>query len=166
MDLRVMEESAYVVRELILRDVTVATAESLTGGQVAASITGVPGSSEAFLGGVVAYATEVKIAVLGVPEELVERHGVISSECAEAMATGVRELIGATYGIATTGVAGPADQEGKPPGTVFVAVAGPDGVEAAQLSPQGNRTQIQLASVEGVLSLLLGILRREEPSVG
>lgn len=166
MDLRVMEESADVVRELILRDVTVATAESLTGGQVAASITGVPGSSDAFLGGVVAYATEVKIAVLGVPEELVERHGVISSECAEAMATGVRELTGATYGIATTGVAGPADQEGKPPGTVFVAVAGPEGVEATQLSPQGNRTQIQLASVEGVLSLLLGILRREEPSVG
>ncbi|WP_110240139.1 CinA family protein [Nocardioides gilvus] len=166
MDLASLGDSTGVVRELLLREATVGTAESLTGGQVAAAITTVPGSSGAFLGGVVAYATEVKVKVLGVPEQVVEEHGVISAECAESMATGVRELTGATYGIATTGVAGPSEQEGKPPGTVFVAVAGPRGVEVAALNPQGNRTQIQWASVEGVLSLLLGILRREEPAVG
>lgn len=166
MDLRQLGDTTGLVRELLLREETVATAESLTGGQVAAAITAVPGSSGTFLGGVVAYATDVKVKVLGVPEQVVEQHGVISRECAEAMATGVRELTGATYGIATTGVAGPAEQEDKPPGTVFVAVAGPQGVEVAPLDPQGNRVQIQWASVEGVISLLLGILRREEPAVG
>lgn len=166
MDLRQLGDSTGLIRELILRGQTVATAESLTGGQVAAAITAVPGSSAAFLGGVVAYATAVKVKVLGVSEECVAQHGVISGECAESMAAGVRELTGATYGMATTGVAGPADQEGKPAGTVFVAVAGPRGVEVARLNPHGNRVQIQWASVEGVVSLLLDILRREEPSVG
>ena len=157
---------ASVVGELIAASATLATAESLTGGQVAAAITGVPGSSRAFRGGVVAYASDVKVSVLRVPEQVVKQHGVISAECAQAMATGVRELLGTTYGIATTGVAGPDEQEGKAAGTVFVAVAGPEGVEVASLSLRGSRPQIQWASVEGVLVLLSGILRREEPGVG
>lgn len=154
------------VGELIAAGATVATAESLTGGQVAAAVTAVPGSSQTYLGGVVAYATDVKVDVLKVPQEVVDTHGVVSAECATAMATGVRELVGSTYAMATTGVAGPVEQEGKPVGTVFVAVAGPAGVEVEELALEGSRVQIQLGSVEGVFSLLLGILRREEPAVG
>ena len=98
-----------------------------------------PGSSEVFRGGVVAYATDVKIAVLDVPEAVVEQHGVVSAECARAMARGVRRLTGATYGVSTTGVAGPDEQEGKPVGTVYVGVAGPDGDSAVALELVGDR---------------------------
>ncbi|MDO9354446.1 MAG: nicotinamide-nucleotide amidohydrolase family protein, partial [Solirubrobacteraceae bacterium] len=97
---------------------TLATAESLTGGRVAASLTAVPGASEVFRGGVVAYASDVKVDVLGVPADVVATVGVVSAACAEAMARGVRSLTGASYAVATTGVAGPGEQEGKPPGTV------------------------------------------------
>ena len=81
----------------------------------------------------VAYATDLKIEVLDVPEAVVEQYGVVSAECARAMARGVRRLTGATYGVSTTGVAGPEEQEGKPVGTVYVGVAGPDGDSAVAL---------------------------------
>src|SRR3954454_10769656 len=107
---------------LLLRSTcsTLATAESLTGGRLAVALTDVPGASETYLGGVVSYATEIKASVLDVSADIIDRHGVVSPECAKAMASAVRAVMGATYGISTTGVAGPADQEGKPPGTVFV----------------------------------------------
>src|SRR3954471_16795761 len=121
-----MDEHSTRVQELLLeRGETVATAESLTGGQLAARLTDAPGASKTYLGGVVAYATSVKVAVLRVPEALVEEHGVISSECALAMARGAVGVTGATWGIATTGVAGPDEQEGHPPGTVHVGLVGP-----------------------------------------
>ena len=96
---------------------------------------------QTFVGGVVAYATDLKVSVLGVPREVVDGPGVVSSECATAMARGVRLLTGATYGVATTGVAGPTEQEGKPPGTVFVAVDGPDGGPTLALELPGGREQ-------------------------
>src|SRR5215218_4795064 len=92
---------------------TIATAESLTGGRLAVALTDVPGASESYLGGVVTYATELKKSILDVDGELIDEHGVISAECATAMASGVRAHTGATFGLATTGVAGPSDQEGK-----------------------------------------------------
>src|ERR1700752_1698314 len=104
---------------------TAATAESLTGGRLAVALTDTPGASETYVGGVVTYATELKASVLDVDQRIIDLHGVVSPECAKAMATGVRALTGATLGIATTGVAGPTEQEGKPPGTVFVGLAGP-----------------------------------------
>ncbi len=120
----------------------------------AALLTEVPGSSEVFRGGVVAYATDVKIAVLDVPEAVVEQHGVVSAECAREMARGVRRLTGATYGVSTTGVAGPDEQEGKPVGTVYVAVAGPDGDSAVALELVGDRATIQDRTCrEAVLAL-------------
>jgi PncC family amidohydrolase len=107
-------------------------------------MTEIPGSSEVYRGGVVAYATEVKVAALDVPDAVVERHGVVSAECALAMARGVRRLTGATYGVSTTGVAGPERQEGKPVGTVFVGLSGSDGVEAVvALELPGDRAAIQ-----------------------
>lgn len=114
---------------------TVAVAESLTGGAVTSALVDVPGASRCLRGGVVAYATDLKAALLGVPRELLARHGAVHPDVALAMARGVRERLGADYGIATTGVAGPDPQDGRPPGTYFVAVQGPDGGEVVASTP-------------------------------
>jgi nicotinamide-nucleotide amidase len=148
---------------------TLATAESLTGGRLAAVVTAVPGASASYLGGFVTYATRLKEALLGVPPDLVERYGVVSAECASAMAAGCREETGATYALATTGVAGPDLQEGKPVGTVYVGIAGPDGVSALTMELVGDRHQIQQRACREALSALCGILRalpREQPPLG
>lgn len=138
-----------------------ATAESLTGGRLAAELTSVPGASESYRGGVVAYATEVKIDVLGVPADLVAQHGVISAECARAMADGVRRRLRADLGVATTGVAGPATQDGRPPGTVFVAVAHAEDTAVLGLELAGTRSEIVEATVREALSALDEVLRRQ-----
>ena len=117
---------------------TIATAESLTGGRLAALLTAVPGSSETYVGGVVSYATSLKTDLLGVSPELIAKHGVVSAECARAMATGARQVTGATYAVSTTGVAGPGPQDGVPAGTVYVAVAGPESVTALALELVGR----------------------------
>ena len=148
------------------RGESVATAESLTGGMLAARLTAVPGASRSFVGGVVAYASRIKESALGVPREVVERHGVISEECATAMASGARERLAATWGLATTGVAGPDPQEGHPIGTVWIAVAGPAGVQTRLLHLRGTRHEIREATCREVLSVLEGILHREEPGLG
>ena len=140
---------------------TLSTAESLTGGRLAVRFTDVPGVSETFLGGAVTYATPLKISMLGVGEEIVEQHGVVSAACAEAMASGVRAITGATYGLSTTGVAGPDDQEGKPAGTVYVGLAGPGFVTSQLLELDGDRTEIQEATCEAVLAALEVRLREQ-----
>jgi len=140
---------------------TVAVAESLTGGLLAAALTSVAGASVVMRGGVVAYATELKTVLLGVPAELLARHGPVHSEVAVAMATGVRRRLGATYGAATTGVAGPGPAEGKPQGTVFIAVDGPAGPAAAALQLAGDRRDVREGSVRAVLSLLVSALRED-----
>ncbi len=117
--------AAEVLRLLRERGETLAVAESLTGGLVAAEVTAVPGASQAFRGSLTAYATELKRDVLGVDGGLLAARGAVDAEVAAQMATGVRTLLGADWGIATTGVAGPTPQDGQPVGTVFVAVAGP-----------------------------------------
>ena len=103
------------------RGLTLATMESCTGGLLASTITDVPGSSDYFKGGLVSYATEMKLA-WGVSREVVETHGVISAECAREMARVARERLSADMGIGVTGVAGPDEQEGKPAGTVHIAL--------------------------------------------
>lgn len=133
---------------------TLATAESLTGGQLAALITEVPGVSDTYLGGVVSYATEVKVSLLGVPDEVVERDGVVSGACAEAMAAGVRGLTGAAYALSTTGVAGPTEQEGKPVGTVYVGIAGPGVLRSVELNLDGDRPTIQDETCQRALAEL------------
>lgn len=158
--------AAAVVHLASERGVTVATAESLTGGLVAAALTDVPGSSAVMRGGIIAYASDLKTSLLGVPQDVVDAFGVVSPECVRAMASGVRVALGATVGVATTGVAGPGSQEGKPVGTVYVAVAGPVGVEVEELRLGGSRTEIRSATVEAALQLTLRVLRREEPGVG
>lgn len=145
---------------------TVATAESLTGGRLAVALTDTPGASETYLGGVVTYATELKASVLDVDQQIIDEHGVVSPECAKAMASGVRALAGATFGISTTGVAGPTDQEGKPPGTVFVGIAGPGLLEVVALELSGKREQIQDRTVREALDAFESVLRREETPLG
>lgn len=146
--------AAQLVDALRGRKASVSTAESLTGGRLASALTEVPGSSEVYAGGVVSYWTDVKVDVLGVPSSIVSEHGVVSAQCAQAMAEGARRLLATTYGISTTGVAGPKTQEGKPVGTVYVAVAGPATTEVVALDLAGDRAAIQQASVDAVLSAL------------
>jgi PncC family amidohydrolase len=156
-----MDRGAQLHAELVLRGQTVACAESLTGGAVAQALSASPGASESFVGGVVSYATEVKVGVLGVPSALVEEHGVVSGPCAEAMAAGVRRLLGTDWAVSTTGVAGPDTQEGKPVGLVYVGLAGPDGTVAHELRLPGDRAEVRAgavdAAIEAVLAAVQGI---------
>jgi nicotinamide-nucleotide amidase len=145
---------------------SLATVESLTGGRLAALITAVPGASTSYLGGFVTYATALKESLVGVPHAVVEEHGVVSAECARAMAIGCREATGATYALATTGVAGPDPQEDRPVGTVFVGIAGPDGVSVLSMELVGDRHQIQDRACREALSALCGIVRGEQPMLG
>ncbi|MGX8908696.1 CinA family protein [Streptomyces netropsis] len=148
-----------VLGALIGRSWTVAAAESLTGGLLTAELTAAPGASRAVLGSVTAYATDVKRDVLGVAGELLAERGAVDAEVARQMARGVRRLLGADWGVATTGVAGPDTQDGKPVGTVFVAVAGPVGAGVVrELSLDGDRARIRTESVRAALALLLGEL--------
>jgi nicotinamide-nucleotide amidase len=146
---------------LTARAETVAVAESLTGGLVTAALTSVPGSSAVFLGGIVAYATSLKARLLGVPEDLLAEHGPVYPDVAAAMARGASARLGATYGLATTGVAGPGPADGRVAGTVFVAAFGP-GLESVRgLQLAGGRSAVRAASVVAVLSLLVSTLRED-----
>jgi nicotinamide-nucleotide amidase len=138
---------------------TVATAESLTGGLLCATLVDVPGASDVLRGGVVAYLAETKIDVLGVDPGLVERVGTVHPDVAAAMAEGAIRVMGSTWGVATTGVAGPEPSEGKSVGTVHVAVAGPGGVQTRDLSLHGDRALVRAQAVDAALSLLVGRLR-------
>jgi PncC family amidohydrolase len=155
-----------VVAALTARGSTVATAESLTGGMLASLLTSVPGASACVVGGVVSYATRVKQDLLGVPEDVVDRHGVVSGECAAAMAVGVRTLLAVDLGVATTGVAGPDLQEGKPAGTVWIAVATAEGTEVSLLALTGDRDAIRRGTCRAALELVLAVLRREDGALG
>jgi nicotinamide-nucleotide amidase len=160
--------AADLVARLTAAGQTVAVAESLTGGLVAAALTDIPGASVVVRGGVLAYATDLKAQVLGVDKALLARAGAVDADVAEQMASGVRSLMGATYGLATTGVAGPDQVEGKPVGTVFVAVVGPGTSRVQALSLSGDRREVRAHSVLAVLALLteeLGAQVREDPPV-
>ena len=146
--------AADLVALLTAAGQTVAVAESLTGGLVAAALTDVPGASVVVRGGVVAYATDLKAQVLGVDEVLLAEQGAVHAEVVGQMASGVRALMGATYGLATTGVAGPDQVDGKPVGTVFVAVAGPAASRVRALSLPGDRGDVRALSVRAALHLL------------
>jgi nicotinamide-nucleotide amidase len=140
---------------------TVAVAESLTGGLVAAALTDIAGASASFRGGVVSYSTDLKAALLGVDAAMLARHGAVYAPVAAAMATGVRTRLGATYGLATTGVAGPEPQDGQPVGTVHIAVSAADDTVVRTIALSGDRAQIRRLTVENALGLLLGRLGEE-----
>jgi nicotinamide-nucleotide amidase len=153
------ELATEILRLLTASGMTVATAESLTGGLVAGALTDIPGSSEAFRGGVVAYAPELKAEILGVDSLMLAEHGPVYAPVAAAMADGVRKLLGATVGVATTGVAGPGPADGWPAGTVHIAVSLADDTVVRTVALAGNRDEVRRLTVERVLGLLLGRLR-------
>ena len=138
---------------------TVATAESLTAGMVAAELTSVPGSSAVLRGGFIVYATELKAQLAGVDRQLLAEHGAVHPDVATQLAEGARDRCGATWGLGLTGVAGPDPQDGVAPGTVYVAVAGPSGVAVRRLGLSGDRQDVRAGSVAAVLDLLREGLR-------
>ncbi len=144
---------------------TVATAESLTGGLLCAALVDVPGASDVVRGAVVAYAAEVKVGLLGVDADLVAMHGTVHPRVAEQMAEGVRVACGASHGVSTTGVAGPGPSEGRPAGTVYVAVAGPGGAVSSRVDLPGDRGEVRGGAVGAALSLLVARLGEDPPGV-
>jgi nicotinamide-nucleotide amidase len=151
--------NALAINALIGRGLRIAVAESLTGGQLVASLIDVAGASVPVIGGVVAYDTAIKGSVLGVSAALLEERGAVDPDVAEQMATGVRRALAvdgrpADVGLATTGVAGPDPQDGKPVGTVFVGVAIADRVFSVPLSLSGTRREIQQQTVDAALAIL------------
>ena len=146
-----------VLQQLRLRGQTVAVAESCTGGGLGAALAAVPGASDVFLGGVIAYANGVKQGLLGVPAELLQAHGAVSDPVAQAMAEGARRVTGADWGLAITGVAGPGGgSDEKPVGLVHLAIAGPDGCssEGVRFGTSRGRTWIQTLSAGEALNRL------------
>jgi nicotinamide-nucleotide amidase len=142
-----------VVRLVAARGETFATAESLTGGLVAATVVEIPGVSAVFRGGLVVYATDLKHALAGVPEDLLAERGPVDPDVALALAAGARQRCGADWGLATTGVAGPDPQDGIAPGTVYVAVESVFGGEVLKLQLEGDRATVRTESVTRVLAL-------------
>jgi nicotinamide-nucleotide amidase len=154
--------AARIVSTLGERGQTLATAESLTGGMLGAAITAIPGASAVYRGGVIAYATDLKTVLLGVPAGLLAQHGPVHPDVAAAMAAGVRDRLGATWGLATTGVAGPDTVDGLPPGTVHIAASlGTPATRALALS--GGRNEIRRDTVGEALKLLWEQLREDDP---
>ena len=148
------------------RGLSVAAAESCTGGLVAARLTSIPGSSDVFVGGVVAYSNDVKQAQLGVPADLLAEHGAVSAQVAEAMARGARARLGADVAVAVTGVAGPGGGTAeKPVGLVYLHAEGPDGGMARELTFPGDRESIRARSAVMALHLVRRLLTRsrDEP---
>lgn len=141
-----------VLQTLRDRRQTVAVAESCTGGLLGGRLTSVPGSSDVFWGGIVAYHNAVKTKLLGVPEGLLAQFGAVSSEVALAMAEGARQALGADWGVSITGVAGPGGgTETKPVGLVFVGVAGPNGTSSYSMNYRGNRETVRTRAVQSAL---------------
>ncbi|MFF5171105.1 CinA family protein [Micromonospora sp. NPDC000089] len=146
--------AAAVVHLLHERHDTLATVESLTGGLLAAAIVEIAGVSGIYRGGLVTYATELKSELAGVPAALLAERGPVDPDVARALAEGGRRRCGADWGLATTGVAGPEPQDGKPVGLVYVAAAGPHGTAVRQLDLDGGRDHIRAAAVIEALRLL------------
>jgi nicotinamide-nucleotide amidase len=154
----VEERAALAVRQLTDRGTTVAVAESLTGGLVVAALVGVPGASKVVRGGVVAYMTDLKASLLGVDTELLGRVGAVDPDVARAMARGVGVRLGADYGLATTGVAGPDPQDGHPVGEVWIALwtaaTGRSSAVLLTLPPTATRADIRAAATDAALTTL------------
>jgi nicotinamide-nucleotide amidase len=148
------------------RDLTLGTAESCTGGLVAARLTSVPGSSDAFRGAIVAYADEVKAVELGVPEAVLAEHGAVSAQTAEAMARGARDRLGIDVAVSVTGIAGPSGgTPEKPVGLVYLHASGPDGELATEFNLPGDREAIRRRAAVSALHLVRRLLSQSRDEV-
>ena len=168
----VFVEDDRPVEEIVLdlarvRGFSLGTAESCTGGLVAARLTSVPGASDVFRGGIVAYENEVKAERLGVPVSVLDSHGAVSAETAAAMAQGAREAVGADVAVADTGIAGPGGgSPEKPVGLVYLHASGPDGEEARELQLPGDREAVRLRATAAALHLLRSLLTQNRHTDG
>jgi nicotinamide-nucleotide amidase len=149
---------ADVLEILTQRGETICVAESLTGGGLAEALSSLPGSSQIFRGSVTAYQVEIKNSVLKVPLELIAEMGTVSEEVAVSMAAGVKDLLGSTWSISTTGVAGPGPVDGVPAGTVWVAIEGPIS-QTLQLELSGTREIVRNATIAGAIAAFARILK-------
>jgi nicotinamide-nucleotide amidase len=162
-------DAVDLIAELTRRRLTVAIAESLTGGELSAALTAPAGASAVVLGGAVVYATELKQLLIGVDAELLERHGPVHPDVAVQLASGVRTALAvagrpADIGIATTGVAGPDPQGGQPPGTVYVGISTAAGTRAVALRLAGTRAEIRRQSVDAALETIAEALSADSAS--
>ncbi|WP_016996786.1 CinA family protein [Kocuria atrinae] len=154
-----LHTAADLIQLAVTRGLTFGTAESLTGGAVAAAIVEVPGASACFEGGVVSYSHEVKEKTLGISHELLERQGAVDPEIARSMARGARTALGVDWAVSTTGVAGPEPHDGQEVGTVFLGVSGPNGDDHLELHLSGGRDEIRRESVSRAVDLLASHIR-------
>lgn len=159
-----ISKAELVVSLLREIDANISTAESLTGGLLCATLVDAPGASDVVLGGIVSYSAEAKVHVLGVPADLIATYGTVDAHVVASMANAVRRRFGSTYGLATTGVAGPDPSEGKAVGTVHIAIAGPEGTETHLLDLGGDRDTIRKSTVDEVLSRFVDRVREESRS--
>jgi len=147
-----------ILEILVSRGESLSVAESLTGGGLAQAFTSLPGSSQIFKGSVTAYQSEIKSSLLKLPVELISEFGVVSEEVAVAMAAGTKDLMGSTWAISTTGVAGPGPADGVPAGTVWVAIDGPIS-QTLQLELSGTREIVRNATIAGAIAAFARILK-------
>jgi nicotinamide-nucleotide amidase len=149
---------AELVADLVAARQTVAAAESLTAGLLCAAIAAVPGASAVLRGGLVVYATDLKARLADVDEGVLAREGPVAASTAAQLAQGARRRCAADWGIGLTGVAGPAEQDGESPGTVFLGIAGPDSDEVVRLSLSGDRWEIRAGAVAAAVTELRRLL--------
>lgn len=150
-----MNTKELIMKVVSKKDITLAVAESCTGGLLGSYITSVPGSSKCFKGGIISYSNEAKISVLKVNRSIISEYGAVSKQCAEAMAINVRKIFDSDYGISITGIAGPdGGSEEKPVGTVWLAYADRFGVDAVLCNFKGDRENIRNSAVDKAINIL------------
>jgi nicotinamide-nucleotide amidase len=157
----VTDDARTLVADLTVRRQSVATAESLTAGLLAATLAGVPGASVVLRGGLITYIEDTKIALAGVAPQLLDAVGPVAEPTARAMAVGARQRCAATWGIGLTGVAGPEPHGGHPVGTVFLGLAGPVDTEVVQLALTGTRWEIRVGAVAEAISRLRALVEHQ-----
>jgi nicotinamide-nucleotide amidase len=150
-----------IVALLAQRNETVAVAESITAGGVGRSLTSVPGASKVFLGGIIAYTNEVKVNLLGINPGMIDQFTAVSEEVASAMADGARDRLGATWALATTGIAGPGDYQGIAEGTVWISIRGPIN-ESLRLHLDGGREAVRTGAISSAIGTFARILSSQE----
>ena len=155
-----MNDAEFIVSELTKRGESIGVAESITGGHLSGALIDIAGASNIFAGGIVAYSNLLKISDLKVSPELLDEFGAVSIEVAQAMAVGAKEKFAATWGLSTTGVAGPGPHNGREAGTVWIGIAGPGVLTSVNpvISSDLNRNQVRSESVAGALMAFARIL--------
>ncbi len=155
------DDARALVADLTVRHQSVATAESLTAGLLAATLAGVPGSSAVLRGGLITYVEDTKIALAGVAPQVLDAVGPVAAPTARALAVGARQRCGATWGVGLTGVAGPEPHGGHPVGAVFLGLAGPIDTEVVELGLSGSRWDIRKAAVDEAIARLRALVEAQ-----